>query len=127
MQLMPGTAKDMAKKLNLPHDLDRLIKDPAYNARLGSAYLAKLIDEFGPYYPFVATGYNAGPRRPKRWLEQFGDPRRSTETAVDWIEHIPFRETRNYAMRVMESLAIYRARLSGKTEPLHLSRDLVGR
>ncbi len=127
MQLMPKTGKAMAKRLNVPFQLDRLITDPAYNADLGSAYLGKLQEEFGPYYPFVAAGYNAGPSRPKRWMQQFGDPRRSPEAAVDWIEHIPFRETRNYVMRVMESLAVYRARLSGKTGPWRLSRDLMGR
>ncbi len=127
MQLMPATAKEMAGRLNEPYSLDRLIDDPAYNARLGSAYLLELTQEFGPYYPFVAAGYNAGPSRPKRWVKQNGDPRRSVEAAVDWIEHIPFRETRNYVMRVMEALAVYRARLSGEVSELRLSKELVGR
>ncbi len=127
MQLMPKTARAMAKQQGLPYDLARLNTDPTYNATLGSAYLAVLIEEFGPYYPFVAAGYNAGPSRPKKWQALYGDPRQSTEAAVDWIEHIPFRETRNYVMRVTESLAVYRARLSGKTSKLRLSRDLTGR
>jgi peptidoglycan lytic transglycosylase len=127
MQLMPKTGQAMAKKLNVRFELERLITDPAYNANLGSAYLGQLVEEFGPYYPFVAAGYNAGPSRPKRWARLFGDPRRSPEAAVDWIEHIPFRETRNYVMRVMESLAVYRARLTGKTGPWRLSKDLAGR
>lgn len=126
MQLMPRTAKAMARKINVPYSLDRLTSDPAYNARLGSAYLEELIDDFGPYFPFVAAGYNAGPSRPKNWARKYGDPRRSTEAAVDWIENIPFRETRNYVMRVMESLAVYRARLSGEISPLRLSLDLTG-
>ena len=126
MQLMPGTARDMAKKLGVPFKPARLLSDPAYNARLGSAYLAKLMEENGGYYPFVAAAYNAGPRRPPQWVAQFGDPRKSPETAVDWIEHIPFRETRNYVMRVMESLAVYRARLARKPVPLRLEKDLTG-
>jgi soluble lytic murein transglycosylase len=126
MQLMPGTAKDMAKVLNVSFELGRLTSDPEYNARLGSAYLGKLMQDFDGYLPFVAIGYNAGPSRVKRWRTLFGDPRRSPEAAVDWIEQIPFRETRNYVMRVMESLTVYRARLSGKTAPLRLSRELVG-
>ncbi len=127
MQLMPKTGKAMADGLGLSFSLERLIDDPAYNAKLGSAYLGVLIEEFGTYYPFVAAGYNAGPSRPKKWVRLFGNPKRSTESAVDWIEHIPFRETRNYVMRVMESLAVYRARLSGEVSELRLSQDLVGR
>jgi len=126
MQLMPRTAKAMARKLKVSYNVSRLSSDPEYNARLGTAYLDELIDELGPYYPFVAAGYNAGPARPRNWADLFGDPRRSVEAAVDWIEHIPFRETRNYVMRVMESLAVYRARLSGEVSELRLSRDLVG-
>lgn len=127
MQLMPKTGQAMAQKLGLPFELDRLIDDPTYNATLGSAYLAQLIDEFGPALPLVAAGYNAGPSRPRRWSETYGDPRSNSVDAVDWIEHIPFRETRNYVMRVMESLPVYRARLSGKTGPLRLSEELKGR
>lgn len=127
MQLMPRTGKAMAKKLKVRYETDRLLNDPAYNARLGSAYLAVLVEEFDGYYPFVAVGYNAGPSRASKWVRLFGDPKRSPEDAVDWIEHIPFRETRNYVMRVMESLAVYRARLSGEISPLRLSQELVGR
>ena len=127
MQLMPRTGKAMARRLNISFELDRLTTDPAYNATLGSAYLGKLMEDFDGYLPFVAVGYNAGPSRVRRWQKQFGDPRRSPEVAVDWIEHIPFDETRNYVMRVLESLAVYRARLSGKTQRWRLSRDLTGR
>ena len=72
----------------------------------------------------VAAGYNAGPSRPARWIELYGDPRSRGVDTVDWIEHIPFRETRNYVMRVMESLPVYRARISGKVAPLALSAEL---
>jgi len=127
MQLMPKTAEAMARKLKVSFSVDRLNSDPVYNAQLGSAYLDELIEDMGPYFPFVAAGYNAGPSRPKTWARQNGDPRRSIEAAVDWVEHIPFRETRNYVMRVMESLAVYRARLSGEVSELRLSKDMVGK
>jgi soluble lytic murein transglycosylase len=126
MQLMPRTAKAMAKKVGIGFNLSKLTADPAYNVVLGSAYLRELMDDTGAYYPFVAAGYNAGPSRPIKWAKAYGDPRRSTEAAVDWIEHIPFRETRNYVMRVMESLPVYRARLTGETAPLRLSQELTG-
>lgn len=126
MQLMPRTAKAMAKKVGVSFNLNKLTADPAYNVVLGSAYLRELMDDTDAYYPFVAAGYNAGPSRPIKWAKTYGDPRRSTEAAVDWIEHIPFRETRNYVMRVMESLPVYRARLTGETSPLMLSQELTG-
>jgi len=127
MQLMPRTGQAMARKLGLKFSVDRLVEDPKYNATLGSAYLAELIDEFGPAFPMVAAGYNAGPSRPKTWAKLYGDPRSNEVDAVDWVEHIPFRETRNYVMRVMESLPVYRARLSGEISPLRMSEELKGR
>ena len=71
------------------------------------------------------AGYNAGPHRAEQWIEEYGDPRDSIIDQVDWIEHIPYRETRNYVMRVMESLHVYRARLNGATPPLQLTQDLT--
>ncbi len=127
MQVMPGTAKIVAPKVGLAYDVARLTNDPAYNATIGSAYLAQLIEEFGPAYPLVAAGYNAGPGRPRSWIQTYGDPRDPAVDAVDWVEHIPFNETRNYVMRVMESVVIYRARLSGQTGPIRLSQELKGR
>ena len=124
MQLMPGTASDMAKRLDMPYSKARLTEDPAYNTRLGSEYLAKLIEDFDGNLVLISVGYNAGPRRSINWTERFGNVRSSSVDIIDWIEHIPFRETRNYVMRVTESLPIYRARLTGKTEPLRLSKEL---
>lgn len=124
MQLMPGTASDMAKRLDMPYSRSRLTTDPAYNTRLGSEYLAKLIEDFAGNPVLISVGYNAGPRRSKNWTERFGNVRSSSIDIVDWIEHIPFRETRNYVMRVTESLPVYHARLTGKTEPIHLSKEL---
>jgi soluble lytic murein transglycosylase len=127
MQVMPGTAKIMAAKLGMTYEAGRLTSDPGYNTTIGSAYLAELISEFGPAYALVAAGYNAGPGRPRSWIQTYGDPRDPAVDAVDWVEHIPFNETRNYVMRVMESVVIYRARLTGQTGPIRLSEELKGR
>ncbi|WP_212523761.1 lytic transglycosylase domain-containing protein [Actibacterium sp. MT2.3-13A] len=124
MQLMPGTARLMAGALEIDFVPERLLSDPDYNATLGAAYLARLAGEFGNNVVLVAAGYNAGPGRPRSWIEEYGDPRSAGVDVVDWIETIPFRETRNYVMRVAESLAIYRARLSGQAVPLRLSAEL---
>jgi soluble lytic murein transglycosylase len=127
MQLMPATAKAMAKKVGEDFALGRLTSDPDYNARLGTRYLADLIEKFGANPMLVAAAYNAGPSRPERWIRDFGDPRSDAVDAIDWIETIPFEETRNYVMRVTESIPVYRARLSGKTGQITLSADLEGR
>ncbi len=95
----------MARRIGEPYDLPRLTQDAAYNARLGAAYLAGLRDRFGSSIALVASGYNAGPGRPARWLGDFGDLRRDADP-VDWVELIPFDETRNYVMRVTEALPI---------------------
>lgn len=124
MQLMPRTAEAMSSELEIEYRLDGLTADPDYNVTLGAKYLAHLTEEFGPSYVLVAAGYNAGPSRPTRWMSLFGDPRSEGVDPVDWIEHIPFRETRNYVMRVMESLPVYRARLTGETAPIRLSEEL---
>ncbi|WP_166417955.1 lytic transglycosylase domain-containing protein [Cochlodiniinecator piscidefendens] len=122
MQLMPGTAQDVSGDLGIGYSGSRLLSDWRYNARLGSSYLDGLIDQFGDNYILVSAGYNAGPRRPRQWIERFGDPRRrDLEGVIDWIEHIPFRETRNYVMRVTESVTIYQARLTGRTQGIRLS------
>lgn len=124
MQLMPETASRMAKELGLEHTTAMLTTDPQHNAKLGSAYLAKLIEEFGPSVALVAAGYNAGPGRPRRWIAEFGDPRRVD--VVDWVETIPFTETRTYVMRVAESLVIYRQRLKGQAGPVRITAELTG-
>ena len=74
----------------------------------------------------IAAGYNAGPSRPRNWARERGDPRLGEMDVVDWIEHIPFRETRNYVMRVTESIPIYRARLSGRAGPVAFTDLLIG-
>ncbi|NDU99455.1 lytic transglycosylase domain-containing protein [Pseudoroseicyclus tamaricis] len=118
MQLMPGTAREVAVNQGLDYEYERLTQDWQYNARLGSTYLAGLEEEFGPSPVMIAAGYNAGPSRPRQWMEARGDPRdpEAGVDVVDWIEHIPFTETRNYVQRVAESLPVYQARL-GEPQP----------
>jgi len=126
MQLMPGTAKLVSGQLGLDYDLDRLLSDPAYNATLGSAYLAGLAERFDGNAVMMAAGYNAGPGRPINWMKRFGDPRKGEVDIIDWIEFIPFDETRNYVMRVTESLPVYRARLGKEPHPVPFSEELIG-
>lgn len=125
MQVMPDTARQMARQIRQPFDLARLTGDGAYNARLGAAYLAGLRDRFGGSSALIASGYNAGPGRPARWLRDFGDLRRTADP-VTWVELIPFDETRNYVMRVTEALPVYRARLQGRPVPIVPTWDLTG-
>lgn len=127
MQLMPGTASDMARDLGLAYDAARLVSDWRYNARLGAAYLARLLARYDGNPLLVAAAYNAGPRRVAEWLARYGDPRLMTpEAAIDWIEHLPFRETQNYVMRVAESLPLYRARLGQEALPRPFRSEIAG-
>ena len=123
MQLMPATAAITARKQGLDFSPARL-DDGDYNMRLGSAYLGQLTDDFAGSYVLAAAGYNAGPGRAGAWANQCGDPRQATIDPADFIECIPFSETRNYVMRVLESVEIYRARLHGGSAPLTLLADL---
>ncbi|MDP3244120.1 MAG: lytic transglycosylase domain-containing protein, partial [bacterium] len=126
MQVMPATAEKVSKALGLPYRIAKLTGDPAYNVTLGSAYLRQMADEFGPAVALIAAGYNAGPGRPRRWITEFGDPRQSDVDVVDWVETIPFTETRTYVMRVGEGVVIYRAKLKGAAGPVRISAELKG-
>ncbi|MFW2588852.1 lytic transglycosylase domain-containing protein [Sagittula sp. SSi028] len=126
MQLMPATAREVAGQLDLPYDAQRLLVDPAYNATLGSAYLAGLAQRYDGNAVMMAAAYNAGPSRPDRWMRLFGDPRAGDIDIIDWIEMIPFDETRNYVMRVTESLPVYRARLGRDPHPVPFTQELLG-
>ena len=126
MQVMPGTARMMADKLGFDYQPSRLTSDPGYNARLGAAYLDVLQQEFGPSLALVAAGYNAGPGRPRAWIADFGDPRQPGVDVVDWVEQVPFTETRTYIMRVAEALTIYRARAEGTAGPVNITALLKG-
>jgi soluble lytic murein transglycosylase len=127
MQLMPGTAKDMASRVGVDYDRDKLTEDPEYNIRLGSEYLAWLMERFGDNIVLLSVAYNAGLGRAYNWSEDRGDPRDDDIDVVDWIEHIPFDETQNYVMRVSETLPIYRARLTGEVQPLDFTAELKRR
>ncbi len=128
MQIMPRTGQEVARQLGRSsrHTTQRMISDPEYNAELGAAYLANLARRFSGNIIMMSAGYNAGPSRPDRWMQVYGDPRRGEVDIVDWIEHIPFRETRNYVMRVAESLPIYRAQLGKTPLPEPFSEELIG-
>jgi soluble lytic murein transglycosylase len=128
MQLMPGTADDVARDLGISdlHTTDRLTADPDHNARLGSEYLSQMAKRFNGNVVMVSAAYNAGPTRPARWMNTYGDPREGDIDIVDWIEMIPFRETQNYVMRVTESLPVYRARLGKDPLPRPFTEELIG-
>ena len=127
MQLMPGTAKDMARRLDIAYEPGKLHDGYAYNTRLGSEYLAYLIEKFGQNPVLIAVGYNAGPGRVNQWIERYGDPRARGVDVVDWIETIPFDETQTYVMRVTESLPNYRARLTGEVGEIRFTDELKRR
>ncbi|MEL6958928.1 MAG: lytic transglycosylase domain-containing protein [Pseudomonadota bacterium] len=126
MQLMPATAQEVAGWEDVPYSRSRLTSDWEYNAQLGARYLAFLQEEFGPSPVMIAAGYNAGPSRPMAWMDERGDPRVGDVDIIDWIEHIPFRETRNYVMRVTEGIPVYRARLTGRIGPVSFTDLLIG-
>lgn len=112
LQLLPGTAKGVAARHGLPYSKRRLTTDAGYNATLGAHFLGEQIRNFGGSYVLTFVAYNAGPRRVPQWIERFGDPRgRPLDEVVDWIEKIPFTETRHYVQRVLENYQIYKARL----------------
>lgn len=124
MQFVPRTARREARKRGLPYRASWLTDDPGYNMTLGGAHLDTLLTEFNGSYIMSAAAYNAGASRPRRWLGDYGDPRRGEIDPVDWVEFIPFSETRNYVQRVLENTQVYRHRLSGKPEPIQLREDL---
>ena len=124
MQLMPATARQVARAMRLPATVSQLTEDAAYNVTLGSAYLAGLIEAFDGSYLLALAAYNAGPGSVKRWIRRNGDPRDADVDAIDWIEQIPFDETRNYVQRSLESLNVYRGRLDEGSPPTLLIQDL---
>ena len=114
MQLMPYTAKLVAKQAKLPYAKSRLTSDPEYNINLGSHYIAGLILQYDGAYPFATAAYNAGPKRVKYWKKINKNPQKKQIDYVDWIELIKFKETRNYVQRVMENYNVYRYILEKK-------------
>ena len=126
MQLMPPTAKALSRATKQPYAEKRLTTDAAYNLRLGSVYLNNLLETFNGSYVLAAAAYNAGPGRARQWIKQFGDPRDPGVDAIDWVEQIPFAETRTYVQRIMENLMVYRAVLDRTPQvPRTLETDLA--
>ncbi|AZO01459.1 lytic transglycosylase domain-containing protein [Mesorhizobium sp. M9A.F.Ca.ET.002.03.1.2] len=115
LQLMPGTARQLAKKAGMAFSQARLTTDAGYNATLGAAFLGEQLGRFNGSYVLTFAGYNAGPNRAAQWVARYGDPRgKDIDAVVDWIERIPYTETRSYVQRVMENYEVYKMRISGK-------------
>jgi peptidoglycan lytic transglycosylase len=123
MQLMPGTARMVAKQYKVKYAPSELT-NPTYNAQLGEAHLRDLIDSYRGSYFLSLAAYNAGGGRVRDWMKAFGDPRNPNVDPIDWIERIPFTETREYVKKIMEALQLYRSRLSGSEKALQLVQDL---
>jgi len=123
MQLMPFTAKAEAQDAFMPYALNRLTADPVYNLRLGTQHLQRLRDTYQGSYPLMIAAYNAGAGRVDRWLALHGDPRRGKVEWADWIELIPFEETRTYTKLVLENHAVYRLRLGDKLDLPRLTQN----
>ena len=124
MQMINSTAKATARKHRIKYDRNRLASDGDYAARMGALHLNDLLKQWDGSYILAAVSYNAGPHRAKTWIRTYGDPRKGNVDAIDWVEKIPFSETRNYVMRVMENMQVYRARLTNDTAPNRLEQDL---
>ena len=118
MQLMTYTAKLVAKQAKISYSKSKL-KNPDYNMKLGSYYLAGLLENYEGSYPFALSAYNAGPKRVKYWKKINGDPQKGKISYVDWVELIKFKETRNYVQRVLENINVYRYMISGKPIQIH--------
>ncbi|MEL6369148.1 MAG: transglycosylase SLT domain-containing protein [Pseudomonadota bacterium] len=124
MQLLPSTAQITARKEGLPYRRSALLTDQTYNMTIGSAHLSHLLRDFNGSYPMVFAAYNAGPHRVKQWIVDYGDPRLAGLDPIDWMELIPFSETRNYVQRVLENIQIYRSQLNEGPIAGKLSRDI---
>jgi len=123
MQLLPATAKHIAKKEGIAYSPE-MLSDPSTNLTLGSLYLGRIIDGFDGSYMLGIASYNAGPGNVRKWLAARGNPPKTLAGAIDWIEAIPFGETRNYVMRVLENVSIYRTRIN-EDAPLAIEADLL--
>ena len=115
MQIMPGTAKLISRQYRMPYEPAKLMGDPAYNVKLGAAHLGDLIADYNGSYVLTLVAYNAGPRRVREWVAEYGDPRGGKVDPIDWVESIPFQETRQYVQKVLQNTQVYRARLAPET------------
>ncbi|MBI3677083.1 MAG: lytic transglycosylase domain-containing protein [Proteobacteria bacterium] len=126
MQLMPSTARHSANYAGLPYRPNDLVSDPTYNMQLGMAELSGDLADWGRSLVLTSAAYNAGPNNAAKWVAANGDPRSPTVDPIDWIELIPFSETRNYVQRVIENTNVYRSRITGRDEPLRILSDVYG-
>ena len=115
MQVTPEAGRDTAKRFGISYDWDRMVSDPVYNTQMGAAELSALLSEYKGNHIMTFAGYNAGRGRVRDWVKAYGDPRDPKVDAIDWVERIPFSETRNYVQRVIENLAVYRVRFDNDT------------
>jgi soluble lytic murein transglycosylase len=123
MQVTPDAGRYIAKKFGVSYDQNRLLHDTVYNMQMGAAELGDVIARYRGSYILAFAGYNAGPGRVKEWVERYGDPRDPRVDPVDWVERIPFSETRNYVQRILENLQVYRVRFGGGAK-LMIEADL---
>lgn len=127
MQMMPRVARATARQLDMPYDFQWLTDDPNYNLVLGMAHLDEVVDDYDGSLIMALAAYNAGGHRVRRWVNNYGDPRTGEIDPIDWVESIPFSETRNYVQRVIENLQVYRARQSDVGPiALRIEADLAG-
>ena len=123
MQVTPEAGKYVTGKFKVPFDQNRLLHDTTYNTQVGAAELGDVLKDYRGSYILAFVAYNAGRGRAKDWIAKFGDPRDPKIDPIDWVERIPFSETRNYVQRVMENLQVYRVRFGGSTR-LMIEADL---
>ncbi len=119
MQLMPATAKRVARRLKMSYKRSRLTEDPEYNLRLGQHYIRSMLDRYKGSYVLALAAYNAGPKRVDQWLKRNGDPRNPQVDKITWVEKIPFPETRNYVQRIMEAIPVYNTQLASQNLATH--------
>ena len=124
MQLMPQTAKHVAAAVKMKYELARLVSDPSYNVTLGSVFLAQLLSGYDGSYILTLAAYNAGPGRVKEWIKDFGDPRDKSIDPIDWVERVPFTETRHYIQKILESTQLYRCRFETSQAGFQIIEDL---
>jgi soluble lytic murein transglycosylase len=124
MQIMPSTGKMLAKQEKIRYSSKKLQIDPSYNVNLGSRYISDLIKEFNGSYILAISAYNAGPNRVKKWIKKNGDPRKENIDSIDWIEMIPYKETRSYVKKVLSNMQIYRMILDNEINDIRLINDL---
>jgi soluble lytic murein transglycosylase len=123
MQVTPAAGKHIAKRIGVTFDQKRLLSDPAYNVQIGAAELGDALETYRGSYILTFASYNAGRGRVREWVERYGDPRDPKVDPIDWVERIPFSETRNYVQRILENMQVYRVRFGGSSR-LMIEADL---